>query len=137
MKRWIFAFTFLNSTIRSATTILQLEDFHGPEAQKKQMTDSISSKVKQEYFEKTDMCRESNLQTMEKKNLESFQKMTRATQYKAKNTVIHYSCEIMIYATITTAPKVTIYAYSFHFIQKYIFSTLTCKKHSQQSYLNC
>jgi len=89
MKKLLFILTLFSSFSCTAATILNPMDFDGSEAQKQQVIDSITATVRKDYCEKIEMCQESTLRMMEKKNLDSFKEATKATDRKIMNAVIH------------------------------------------------
>jgi len=71
MKKLLFTLLFSSSFTCSAATILNLMDFDGSEAQKKQVIDFITSTVKKDYCDKIDMCNYGTIWMMYKKNSEA------------------------------------------------------------------
>lgn len=68
-------------------------DFNGSDAQKKEVIEYIQARVRKEYCESgLDMCQNTTLRMMEKKNLEAFKEASQATDRSVMNRVIRDYC---------------------------------------------
>jgi|APSaa5957512535_1039671.scaffolds.fasta_scaffold386654_1 hypothetical protein len=68
-------------------------DFNGSESQKNEVIDYIKARVRHDYCESgLDMCQNTTLRMMEKKNLEAFKAATKATNRSVMNRVIKDYC---------------------------------------------
>lgn len=95
MKKLLLALTFLfSSTTFAAGKFINPMDFDGSQAQKDQVVEFIKARVHKDYCEgPVDMCQESMLRMMEKKNLDDFKAATKATDRKIMDKVIKDYCE--------------------------------------------
>lgn len=67
--------------------------FDGSEAQKKEVISYIQERVRIDYCEKNDMCQEVIIKMMERENLNSFKKLTKAKDVDVLNRAIYDYCD--------------------------------------------
>ena len=67
-------------------------EFDGSDRQKAEVINYIKERVKKDYCETVDMCQESLLRMMEEENLESFKRLTAATEIKILERAITDYC---------------------------------------------
>ena len=66
--------------------------FDGSKAQKQEVIEYITSRVKHDYCGTVDMCQEIMLRMMEKENLDAFKRLTKATNKPILDRAIHDYC---------------------------------------------
>ncbi|WP_153446886.1 hypothetical protein [Vibrio algicola] len=94
MKKTLLALTLLFSTSTfAAAQFINPMDFDGSQTQKDQVVEYIKDRVHKDYCEgPIDMCQESMLRMMEKKNLADFKAATKVTDRKIMDKVIKDYC---------------------------------------------
>lgn len=92
MKK-IYLFTLIMASISAQAKFIHPLEFDGSTVQKSEVISYISEKVKNDYCKEIDMCQESILRMMENENLDSFKRLTKATDSKILDRVIHDYCD--------------------------------------------
>lgn len=91
MKYLSILVVFFFSSVVSAGFVHPLK-FDGSEVQKKEVIDYIKLRVKHDYCGVVDMCQEVMLRMMEKENLDSFKRLTKAENKVILDRAIHDYC---------------------------------------------
>lgn len=79
--------------------------FDGSESQKAKVVEFITKNVYDQYCTRVDMCQESTLRRLERKELEAFKALTHAENRKILDQVISDYCDKIDMCTFTTIKR--------------------------------